>query len=241
MIITGKVVILALFFGLAMTAESQKSVKRSHRRIRNLQKHQDHATLDILPPLSPLDDVARERELKAGKFNDNGYGCDELVQGNKNYLFSGPCDLGNNNGYFDQMGNKGQGMGNFKGNNGQNGFWDNGNQYSKGNFNQMWPNDKKGKNGQNGFWGNGNQYSKGNFNQLWPNDKKGNKKGFWDGNQYGKYGGYPNNYPGASQSSLFGYNPQSLYSSGSTIIPSKSLQMAISLSTLGVAVIYFLI
>jgi len=149
------VVILAFLFGWVVTAESQTNVKRSHRRIRNLKQFQDQATHDVFPPLSPFDDVARERNLKAGK------GCDKKGKDHQQSLFGGPCDQ-----FFDPKG-------------------------------------KKGK-------------EQGLLNQMWPNDNKANNP-------------------------LYGMNSQSLYSSGSTIIPSKSLQTAISLSTLGSAMIYFLI
>jgi len=164
MISTAKVVILTILIGLVVTSEAQNSVNRSnrrHRRIRNLQQLQDHAQHDVLPPLSPLDDVARERNLKAGK------GCDKWDKGHKSFLFGGPCDLSYKNVFLDPKGKKGKGGGNY--------------------FNQMWPHDKKAKNG------------------------------------------------------LFGYNSQSLYNSGSTIITSTSLQIALSLSTFGGALFYLLI
>ena len=149
------VVILAFLFGWVVTAVAQTNVKRSHRRIRNLKKiQQDQATHDVLPPLSPFDDVARERNLKAGK------GCDKKGKGQQNSLFGGPCDQ-----FFD-------------------------------------PKNKKGNQGL--------------LNQMWPNDKKAN-------------------------TGLLGMNSASLYSSGSTILPSKALQITISLSTLGSALFYFLI
>jgi len=140
------VVILAFLFGWVITAEAQTNVKTNHRRIRNLKQFQDQATHDVLPPLSPLDDVARERNLKAGK------GCDKKGKSQQNSLFGGPCDQ-----FFDPKGKK-------------------------------------------------------------------DKKGFL-----------------AANNGLLGMNSASLFSSGSTIIPSRSLQIAISLSTLGSALCYFLI
>ena len=140
------VVILAFLFGWVVTAESQTNVKRSHRRIRNLKQFQDQATHDVFPPLSPFDDVARERNLKAGK------GCDKKGKDHQQSLFGGPCDQ-----FFDPKGKK-------------------------------------------------------------------DKKGYI-----------------AANNGLLGMNSASLFSSGSTIIPSRSLRITISLSTLGSALCYFLI